>query len=227
MSLYNDRSFNVCKTQTNLKLQALRQCSEVLSNSETNLHSTQSSDMCKWQQLNVSISLFFFRIEIMTAGTLKTIQNSVIVPSCLQMRFQILRTSSSMFIDKFFFMKKRFFGWLLYIICRRWEAIFQKCFLVIGAMRYGCCAHVVEIIQKIYLQQCCRSSVCNFTKNWNSFTKTPLYEKFYNMSFLWSVFSCIWTKYEIILASLNNMQHTEICLLSFFYFFIFHTSDKP
>ena len=38
------------------------------------------------------------------------------------------------------------------VFCRRRETIFKICFLVIGSIKYGCCTHVVEIIQKIYLQ---------------------------------------------------------------------------
>ena len=37
----------------------------------------------------------------------------------------------------------------LYTVCRRREAIFI-CFLVKGAMKYGCSAHVVKIIQKYF-----------------------------------------------------------------------------
>ena len=45
--LYNDQRSAVCKKYTSLKLQALRQCSEVLSTSERNLHSARSFDICK------------------------------------------------------------------------------------------------------------------------------------------------------------------------------------
>ena len=38
----------------------------------------------------------------------------------------------------------------LFTVCRRREAIFKICFLVKGAMKYGCSAHVVEIIQKYF-----------------------------------------------------------------------------
>ena len=38
-----------------------------------------------------------------------------------------------------------------------------------------------------------QASVSNFTKNRNSFMKNPLCEKYRNIGFLWSVFSCIWT----------------------------------
>ena len=96
-------------------------------------------------------------------------------------------------------------GWLLCIVCRCREAIFKICFLVKGAIKYGCCAHVVEIIQKVYLQWCYRPSVSNFTKNQNCFTRTPLHEKWQNMGFPWSVFSCIWTD-SLILSKYRKKQ---------------------
>ena len=70
-NLYNDLGLRACKNYTRLKLQGLRQYSEVLSISEWNFHSTQSSDICKWQQLSIqtmyiswvylSLFLFFLR----------------------------------------------------------------------------------------------------------------------------------------------------------------------
>ena len=42
-------------------------------------------------------------------------------------------------------------GWLLCIVRRCREVIFKIYFVVIGAIKYGCCAPVVEIIKKIYI----------------------------------------------------------------------------
>ena len=94
------------------------------------------------------------------------------------------------FLESFSCIKTRFVGWLLCTFLRRQEIIFKISFLVIGPMKYGCCAHVLEIIQKIYLKWRYMLSVSNFTKNLNSFTRPPLCKECWNLG----LFSRIWTE---------------------------------
>ena len=108
-NLYNDLGLHVCKKYTILKLQALRQCSEVISISERNFRSAQSLDMCICTLVKcIYLSFFlFFYVDIMTASILRTVQNSVILPSCLQERSQMSKNSCSMFSGEPFLCKNK------------------------------------------------------------------------------------------------------------------------
>ena len=117
-NLYNDLGLHVCKKYTILKLQALRQCSEVISISERNFPSAQSSNMCICTLVKCICLSFFliFYVDIMTASILRTVQNSVIVPSCLQERPQISRSSCSMFSGESFLCKNKI-CWMIALNC--------------------------------------------------------------------------------------------------------------
>ena len=135
-NLYNDRISDVCKKYINLKLRAPRQCSEVL--------------------LGYLSFLFFFFLFFYIY-----IYNNRRYPediwkqcdSAIMLTIQAYLGALPVFsLESLSWIKTRFLGLLLCMVCRRWETTFKVCFVIIGAIKHDCCAHVVEIIQKIHLQ---------------------------------------------------------------------------
>ena len=131
------------------------ECFKVSSVKEKNLHSARSWDMCKWNSLVYKLCILFKLIYPSPFSFLHRYNdrrypenNSKYCDSAIMFEIELLRYLEGLavcLLESLSCTKQDSLNDCF--VCSGRRAIFNICFLVIGSIKYGCCAHVVEIIQ--------------------------------------------------------------------------------